>query len=564
MGARPNIRSRRIMGVVHKLTQEIVDFIIYSKKNNLCLSCRQMVRSVKETYYIDISKSAVNKVFKNAGLSQSIGRYPQGRKTLDVRRGTRDVRRKEQDASHKKSEENVSRLTSHVPRLKGMGLIFFKAAQWEISHTSFLVDLFRQRTALHTSRLSAACDAMLLLSVLGIKEPEDIDFYTNYALWALNDLDENGLEQQKELISSIQADIYPLFVQLKTRIPRHIIMEYRMDKDVAFLEAGYFKLILKDNSEFMLDSRLNYILKEKNSIKNIYPLRKAINLVSSLLISNNHNLVLYPSQDHIEALIEAFENLPGKEIRKVLIISRNDEILSEFTIIPSIKRKFMLGKKPIYSEKGNALFKKTFNYKDSEKTFYIREEIKNLSDQLKGLNIITLWIDRESAPVFEILTNQNDKTAEEILNIYLSNFPDLMINNFKWEPFDSAQDGEPVEPQSPDSQELETRESKGFTEHEEPPLVDSLQDIFNDFGQELQKYCGRHFFHQNIDLNDINNLMVSIYGLSGQINKSADFLNITLYAESCPFEKELKQAIKLVNQRQIKDFSGRRLIIQLF
>ncbi len=62
------------MGVVHKLRQEVVDFIITLKKENPSHSCRGLVGLIQQRFQIEVSKSSVNAVIKGAQLSSSIGR----------------------------------------------------------------------------------------------------------------------------------------------------------------------------------------------------------------------------------------------------------------------------------------------------------------------------------------------------------------------------------------------------------------------------------------------------------------------------------------------------------
>ncbi len=61
------------MGVVYKLTQEIVDFIINSKKQDNNLSLNATVQKVQETFNKKVSKSAVHEIFKEAGLTSLRG-----------------------------------------------------------------------------------------------------------------------------------------------------------------------------------------------------------------------------------------------------------------------------------------------------------------------------------------------------------------------------------------------------------------------------------------------------------------------------------------------------------
>lgn len=62
------------MGVIYKIKQEIKEYILEAKKNNANLSCRDLVPLLENRFQIKVSKSSINAIFKEAGLSKSIGR----------------------------------------------------------------------------------------------------------------------------------------------------------------------------------------------------------------------------------------------------------------------------------------------------------------------------------------------------------------------------------------------------------------------------------------------------------------------------------------------------------
>jgi len=64
------------MGVIHKLTDEVVQFILEAKKEKPNISCRKLAATVSERFKIPVSKSSVNAVLKNHELSGSVGRPP--------------------------------------------------------------------------------------------------------------------------------------------------------------------------------------------------------------------------------------------------------------------------------------------------------------------------------------------------------------------------------------------------------------------------------------------------------------------------------------------------------
>jgi len=64
------------MGVIHKLRPEVKDFILAQKKGNLTLSCRKLTALALNNFKIALSKSSINAIIKEAGLSAPVGRTP--------------------------------------------------------------------------------------------------------------------------------------------------------------------------------------------------------------------------------------------------------------------------------------------------------------------------------------------------------------------------------------------------------------------------------------------------------------------------------------------------------
>lgn len=72
------------MGVVHKLEPEIIDFIINKKNGESALSCRQISALVLDKFQIEVSKSSVNTIIKNAGMSMPVGRRRKQRRQKKI------------------------------------------------------------------------------------------------------------------------------------------------------------------------------------------------------------------------------------------------------------------------------------------------------------------------------------------------------------------------------------------------------------------------------------------------------------------------------------------------
>lgn len=63
------------MGVVHKLQDDVRDFIIEQKKSFPKISCRKLSDIVYDRFSIVVSKSSISSVLKSANLNSPIGRH---------------------------------------------------------------------------------------------------------------------------------------------------------------------------------------------------------------------------------------------------------------------------------------------------------------------------------------------------------------------------------------------------------------------------------------------------------------------------------------------------------
>lgn len=68
------------MGVTYKLRPEVRDYIIEQKKANPALSCRSLTALVGQKFQFHISKSSINTIFKETGLSMPVGRRSKTKK----------------------------------------------------------------------------------------------------------------------------------------------------------------------------------------------------------------------------------------------------------------------------------------------------------------------------------------------------------------------------------------------------------------------------------------------------------------------------------------------------
>src|ERR1700722_5602973 len=64
------------MGVIYKLKEEVVHFIISQRQSNPLSSCRQLAESASQKFGLHLSKSSVHDVLKESGIITPRGRKP--------------------------------------------------------------------------------------------------------------------------------------------------------------------------------------------------------------------------------------------------------------------------------------------------------------------------------------------------------------------------------------------------------------------------------------------------------------------------------------------------------
>ncbi len=211
------------MGVVHKLQEDIRDFIIAQKKSFPKISCRKLSDIVYDKFSIIVSKSSISSVLKSANLNSPIGRHslsvdelaavnkqapkkfkiPQQKKTqlfgnkkddalalsdekinLKVKKpessaalvsenpgvrfsadGTRESLRNEMsNLSDKKLSNGVSSLKENQGvYVQNAGVVFLKAVEWNLTGVSILGKFFKDEL---NGRLDINFDKLADLAIL--------------------------------------------------------------------------------------------------------------------------------------------------------------------------------------------------------------------------------------------------------------------------------------------------------------------------------------------------------------------------------------------------------------
>jgi len=139
------------MGVIYKLRDEVVQFIISQHGANPLLSCRQLAESASAKFGLHLSKSSVHDVLKESGVIMPRGRKPKDKFSIPL-----EKKKQIQDSLSQikllPAPEPVLQISSTLstpgvdkvpgpslvisPEYEGAGNVFLNAARWEMGNFS--------------------------------------------------------------------------------------------------------------------------------------------------------------------------------------------------------------------------------------------------------------------------------------------------------------------------------------------------------------------------------------------------------------------------------------------
>jgi len=574
------------MGVIHKLRDDVITTIIAHKRRNSAIGVRKLAALISEEFQIKISKSSVSIVLKEASLSSAVGRrtgsglkarkfsIPAMKKEeMAINMGKADFASVEPVAKQEKKEiqprqSSIRRVDQWRGESKdqtmtvadGMGFVFLKAAQWEISKKPFMEKLLEKYVGPAVSkRFGAVSDMFLFSQFLGAKTYEHALAYRGHGLWVLNNFCSSNSEESQDL-----SELQKLFQWAKAmkEVPStsNIIMEYIHEKEQAFLEVSGFKLLLEDKSSMIIDAAMSSFGAQetaRSSAEGTLPINKALTWLSNRLISNIQSAVFHkvPGGEKFDQVFyeiaAAFGNMPGKRICKAMVLNDTGEEIAAFSTIPAQRRTFLIGvgpeqeeftqltktvkwagKKPFCSQETN----ENMHFTETKTDFMTRR----LGQEGGQYRVITVWREEETDPCWMILTNQSAGSGQDILKMYLS----------RWPYFDGSAGSAVL----PTGQENHTGEFR----------VSGLSGMFTDFVEALHQYCQRHFFPKAHDKIDISQFITGIYGIPGSFCETKKAITVRLDAgKACLSRHDLEVAVQRINGRHIFDHRERRLWLEI-
>jgi hypothetical protein len=145
------------MGVTYKLREEVVHFIVSQRQSNPLASCRQLAESTSQKFGLHLSKSSVHDVLKESGIVTPRGRKPKNKFEIPQEKKKQiqtslsqvklspsvpeeeqakviliaDVAETQEDSPGKLPDPPQEDMQIS-PEYEGAGMIFLKAALWDL------------------------------------------------------------------------------------------------------------------------------------------------------------------------------------------------------------------------------------------------------------------------------------------------------------------------------------------------------------------------------------------------------------------------------------------------
>lgn len=473
------------MGIVYKLKKNVIDFILQKKNENCALSCRQISVLASEKFKIQVSKSSVNTVIKNARLSSSVGRRayedsrpkkfqipsvkkkqlsdnlrkagfepapfersaPVEEEKVPIDRADADERVEKKtvvpsvveacprDASHEKFLECVHRWRETLPEqkgplLEGMGFVFPKSVEWGLSGASVLGKVLRGYFKDNPpARFEKFCEMLPYLGLLGLHNKEEVGRIKNHALWTLV----SGFDQS-------EMDSFLDWTK-EMKLSSTLLMDYANEIGQALLNIHRFTIYLEDGKCVYLDAQLASLWKDKPPDSLNSSLNRSIARLSQSFISNNDPAVFFAFGDESFPLEKAVEMMGGRtsagknSIRKIIALDGEGNPVVEFSAIPFRKRSFLVGVWPwqaYFSEFAKYVYwdgYQPFYFKYLDAIFHLKEIKSSVvfgdSKLVENIRVISVLDENKNKPIVVILTNHTQMPAEDLAQTFLLRWPSL-------------------------------------------------------------------------------------------------------------------------------------------
>lgn len=578
------------MGVVYKLTSDVIDFILSQKKTTPALGCRDLAKIVSQEFEVPVSKSSVNSVLQQNRLSSPLGRRSISGKKKEKKKFEIPLERKQQifpsltpqglgrpdsqEVKHagieKPSQKPWARPDLTPTGLKAApdgeiyenaGAVFLWATLREISNRSVLAKLLTGDTPeAFTDEISSVMDAVVIARALDLDPEGSLSSGKNQAFWPLCHL---------EKIKDPLAFYHQVAVK---DLQDDVIIKAGLELPARLAQIQQVKIALEDGTEIFWDSQLAMMSGAIVQSEQLVFLEKCLDVITSQITNNVQTAILMTAptisqmgsedfSDTFYSMLYAFENFSGKRMAKVILYDSLGNELVTFDTLPEKKRYFVAGLWPWqvkFSEIRAQIRRERKPQKvflnALEKDFYVTETEFNFTDDKAGVPAIrgrAFFLATGSSPEFEAALVTNAPATQmpilKAVSEYLLRWPNLAKG--------------PTVARSKafmEAPETATQE-KNTHKIDINEYFSNSYDYFSlleSFSKAICDACLNKFFESSQRETSRKDILTQIFNLPAKLFMEKDHVKILfLLPSGKPFlyRPILEQAVFLLNEAGIKD-----------
>ena len=568
------------MGVIYKVKPEIKEFLLEEKKANPNLSCRILAQRIQEKFQFNLSKSSINAIIKDAGLSMPVGRHSRKKRRAakeqpqtpppvektptptaePTQNPPEEIKEPAQPISVEKTpmvpppapapiiEEPLKPAAEEVIETECTGAILLKAMDALIRGAHFIVGEISRQLASAPADLSAKTEALIympLFNLSGMAKGKLFD-----PLCALVEK-EIFLEDIFTYVNSLQSVSITGSGLLSGVL--HLLRQVRG-----------FKVILSTGKELYLDAQLNTVWPTQQTpysfSTTIYDAKSYINKY----FFRDEPLVIFtapaqdaPSEEFFTLLLST--NVQSGYISRLDIYGDKFEQLQSVQVEQEKRRVLVFGLWPNQFVEYRTIKKigeyRPYNFAPLKSAFLIADvEIELLqptTNQQVTLKGCVLKRSPAEKPCLIILSNKEQgwESIEKLADTYLSRWPNLeeglldfsrKVEQFSY--FGAERD-------------IFSTRSLAFEESTAPIKV-----FFENYLKILGLYFRWYFLGEELKNKDFPTIKKVFYDLKATIKRQKRQIFITFHPPAGFLrQKELEYACRRLNQRQIEFSDGCRL-----
>jgi hypothetical protein len=492
------------MGVIYKLKPQIKDFILAQKQANAQLSCRKLSALINEKFQIKVSKSHINEIIKQKGLSSRVGRKPK------PKRG--------------------------IIEAEGLGAYILKSADSLIGGTGAIAESL-------TKYLTEKVDLLSLAETLIYLPLFEDQIRPDSGLWNLTG---KQFKDKETVLSYLEQ------LQQVTLLNDTVIQTFTS----LLGEVLFLRIVFSDNSSFSIDGQLRTLWSSPNIPYDFsitpYNIKSYINKFAkdeqALVLFTAPGYDLFPT-NWLDFLLKC--NSADKKITEIGLMGINAKEKEKITFSTPKSCNIIFGLWPWqyadYRQLESVTLSAPFYFSLKKQTFYLADAMVKLSQHFTNQSVtmrgIILRKSQDAKPEVFILTTipKEKASAEDIASLYLSRWPSLQ-EGFK----EFSRKIELFTYNLYSHQTFPTE--KIFSQATAGGLKESLKAYLN----ALDTYVRWYFLPPEYKQLDLSTTKSRFYSLRAQIRKKPDLYLVSLILpKDYPYLKDLTYCLDRMNEREI-------------